>query len=939
MAPLSTGRSRRVAKAPAKPTAFNWNTTDEQEIEKRRERAREESFSISSLDNTDRILSSFRVESASGAVYTVELFDLKNPQFGCSCVDFRINGLGTCKHVEATLLYLKGRFSKLFSTATRTDPPRAVVDVDRENSRLRLDPKGATLPPSLKGFFREKSGRIHDLSPEEQLQEIRKQIIKGAPVRVTLDAERWVKMMNHRLESSRLRREYEQNVQSGKWPAQETRVPLFPYQREGMLHLAFSERALLADEMGLGKTIQAIAACALLHRLDKASRVLVVTPVSLKSEWQEQIQAFTELPFQLVSGPRTERLRAYNQSSPPFFTLVNYEQVMQDAEEINAGLRPDIVVLDEAQRIKNWNTRTAQAVKRLRSRYAFVLTGTPIENRIDEIHSIMDFIDPEVLGPLFRFNREFYELNERGRPEGLKNLDELHARIAPYLIRRRKVDVEDQLPDRTDHIRMVQMTEKQWDAYVDFKKTADRLLKTGKERPLSREQLQVLQISLSQMRMTCDTNYILDGRDRNCPKLHELRMILEEVRENDAKVIVFSEWVRMLELVRELCKSLEMGYAWHTGEVPQKKRRAEIMAFKTDPACRVFLSTDSGGTGLNLQAASIVINCDLPWNPAKLEQRIARAWRKNQTAPVTVYNLVSRDTIEEAMLGTLQTKQAIADWVIDNNPAEHNIGLSGGKHTFLQKLELLMKSGQANASGSGSTVSGRQQPPDPMAAFSEQLVQRLGSSIMRCEERFPSSGENPVMLIVVEDGPGTEETIRRLHLDFARKVTADAQFSVEILTRSVAEAVERLEQAGVLKMAVRASRPIYPAPDTHGSRWKNLSDEDVSRIRKAMEQAHSQCQASEVLLRSGLTAHAAEHLGGAIGHALRALACVAGLPDDSQVSPGNVPQVLASLWGPDYAKIQAFHESKDDPSIIKLAIEAVRGLQVLPAEMQDAATA
>ena len=120
------------------------------------------------------------------------------------------------------------------------------------------------------------------------------------------------------------------------------------------------------------------------------------------------------------------------------------------------------------------------------------------------------------------------------------------------------------------------------------------------------------------MRMICDTNYILDQTEPTCPKLAELETILDDCVANDAKVIVFSEWERMLELVRDLCDRRKLGHAWHTGSVPQQRRRAEINAFKEDPGCRVFLSTDSGATGLNLQAASVVINCDLPWNPAKL---------------------------------------------------------------------------------------------------------------------------------------------------------------------------------------------------------------------------------------------------------------------------------------------------------------------------------
>ena len=159
---------------------------------------------------------------------------------------------------------------------------------------------------------------------------------------------------------------------------------------------------------------------------------------------------------------------------------------------------------------------------------------------------------------------------------------------------------------------------------------------------------------LACMRMICDTPAILDPTCRISPKLEELEGILDDLLEEpDRKIIVFSEWERMLELVRELAAEMGVEAAWHTGSVPQQRRRAEIMRFKQDPACRLFLSTDSGSVGLNLQVASAVVNVDLPWNPARLEQRIARAWRKNQTRSVTVVNLVCEDSIEHGILHLL----------------------------------------------------------------------------------------------------------------------------------------------------------------------------------------------------------------------------------------------------------------------------------------------
>src|SRR5439155_1749144 len=307
--------------------------------------------------------------------------------------------------------------------------------------------------------------------------------------------------------------------------------------------------AILGDEMGLGKTAQAVAACALLRELRGVARVLIVCPVSLKAEWEEQITKFTDLPLRLVQGAKPARLACYE--NPAFFTIANYEQVMRDVADVNRRLRPDVVILDEAQRIKNWNTQTARAIKRLESRYAFLLTGTPIENRIDEIYSIIDYIDPQVFGPLFRFNRKFYELDERGRPVGYCNLDELQRRLRPLLLRRRKDQIESQLPERVDNNYFVPMSAAQLELYAEYESRVARLLAVAKKRPLTREEQEKLQRWLACMRMLCDTAYILTPNNRECPKIHELEAVLEDLDvRRSQKAIVFSEWERMLELVR-----------------------------------------------------------------------------------------------------------------------------------------------------------------------------------------------------------------------------------------------------------------------------------------------------------------------------------------------------------------------------------------------------
>ncbi len=569
------------------PPSNDWRTTDEQEIERRQLRAKEERFQIVNSTPNHPIFSTFQVASGSGRTYAVEIRGLGLGEASCGCVDFSSNGLGTCKHVEAVRLKLGRRERAAMAEARRRGSNRWEVIPDRERGTLRLlVSSGRSVPESLREWFDAEGFLIGNglKAAVEELEALTKRL---ATLRISQDVEPWVRSQLRAEERTRLRRDYEVNVQTGVWPPQETRVPLFPYQREGMLHLAFTERALLADEMGLGKTIQAIAACALLARLGQVRRVLVVTPASLKVDWEEQIQRFTNLSVELAYGGFHQRMKWLREGAATdgfrLFTVVNYEQVVPAVDEFNELHSPDVVILDEAQRIKNWNSRIAKTIKRLKSRYAFVLTGTPIENRIDELRSLVDFLDPSVLGPLFRFNREFYDFDERGRPAGYRNLHVLHQRVRPILLRRRKADVETELPARTDRNLYVKMTPKQRRAYGTHEQEVVRLVQIAERRLLTQREQDFLQIQLAMMRMICDTNYILDSKDRECPKLAELSRILEDCIANDAKVIVFSEWERMLELVRDSCEDRKLAVAWHTGSVPQKQRRTDIQRFKDDP--------------------------------------------------------------------------------------------------------------------------------------------------------------------------------------------------------------------------------------------------------------------------------------------------------------------------------------------------------------------
>ena len=926
------------------PSPHDWRTTDADEVNKRRLRAREEKFQIHNLDAQHPVFSNFQVHSASGLRYGVEIRDVAGRLFSCSCVDFRINRLGTCKHVEAVLLLLQSRFKKLFNAAKLSGSDRIDIVPEAVAGTLRavIPANGGPLPRSLLAWFNREGGSSAQASPEETVEALAKLQARLPALRLSQDIEPWIVQRSRAIESKVLRHRYELNVQSGEWPLQETTVPLFPYQREGMLHLAFTERALLADEMGLGKTIQAIAACALLHRLGNARRVLVVTPASLKTEWEEQIARFTGLPYQLVFGNRRQRLAAYLAAgqqaqaenvqagaTPCFFTIVNYEQMVADALDVNEHLRPDVVVLDEAQRIKNWNTKTAQAVKRLKSRYAFVLTGTPIENRIDELHSLMDFLNPSVLGPLFAFNRAFYELDDRGRPVGFRNLDRLHALIAPSMLRRRKAEVETELPERTDLHRFVPMSPAQRANYSEHEQEVMKLANLAARRPLTKQQQDKLQRELAMMRMICDTNYILDPEDRTCPKLTELEKLLEECRENDSKMIIFSEWERMLQLVRGLCDEMGIGYAWHTGSVPQKRRRAEINAFKENPACRVFLSTDSGSTGLNLQVASVVVNCDLPWNPAKLEQRIARAWRKHQTKPVTVINLISEDTIEHRMLGTLAAKQTVSASVLDTPGEVTAIKIRGVQKAFLAQLQQLVTTPGPVRPSEQTTA--RLLPSDPALAFAQLAREQFGAVLVRCEEKFPESGAHSVLLVVVERDVQLWQTkAATLHRELFGPGKTDplAPTQLEVIDRATAEALKKLIAAGLITSTTRATRPLFSV-DSETTAAAPFSAEELAKLREHGEKAGHALRIGQVLATAGFESEARGQLLEAILQFGRAFAVRSRLPEPTFVQDALTPP-LSSSWGETLPALREYVADTLLPT--KIAMEALAKVNVEPGQ-------
>jgi superfamily II DNA or RNA helicase len=676
----------------------------QEQIERRRQRGLEDLAKIVNRGQHP-VYSNFAVTSITDRTYAVQIRSLTERINTCTCPDYRTSTIGTCKHIEGVLLNLENEFADRWDDLVAQAPSVTQVYVhhaERTTVRVTLPlPEDKRLPKLLARYFDAEGvllGKVTQSLPAllGELESLGGR--SGEQVLVDQAVHNYLKNCQDIESVERQKRWFLDQVDQGNRSLNVLSTPLYGYQEEGLLHLAFGHRTLLADDMGLGKTVQAIAAAALLKQLRDIEHVLIVCPASLKHQWAREIRRFTSLSVQVIEGNPIQRRGLYRDLQ--FFNVINYELVRFDEQEI-ARHEFDLVILDEAQRIKNWRTKTADKVKRLRGTYAFVLTGTPLENRLDELYSIFQFIDPTILGPLWRFNTRYYETERRRSGSykvlGYKNLDELRHRIAPYVLRRVREEVLFDLPERIDSNFFVEMTSPQWAAYAEYEQRVAQLMARAKRRPLTPEEHQILLGSLVKMRLICNALALHDPEikpqdsERTAPKLRELRDILgEEVASNGHKAILFSQWSKMLNLVEPVLSKLKLGWVKLTGDVPTRKRGALIEQFFEDPRCKVFLSTDAGGVGLNLQAASMVVNLDLPWNPAVLDQRIARAHRHGQRHTVNVINLIAKGTIEERMLDTLAAKRAVFDAALNEDSEVVDLSFQDAGSGVLQRLEVLL---------------------------------------------------------------------------------------------------------------------------------------------------------------------------------------------------------------------------------------------------------
>jgi superfamily II DNA/RNA helicase len=723
---------------------------EEWQIALRRQFVETKSFKIEKINNQKNLFGNYIVRNPETKNnYKVAFRGLNSPMNFCSCMDFKTNRLGTCKHLEALVFQLNKNPDKP-NIDEEYVPDYTSVYLSYKNGREVKIRIGNTCHSEFKELAETYFDENYTLYPdacEQFMVFLEKARAIDDNFRCYDDALEFVLEIREHKFRQQITAKYNVNTAF----AELVNSKLFPYQQEGVCFAFEAGRSLNADEMGLGKTIQAIATCQMFRKECGIEKVLIICPTSLKYQWQSEIKRFTNENAHVIEGSPIIRKRQYEQKD--FYKIISYNTVTHDINSI-VTQDFDMIVLDEAQRIKNWKTKVAQAVKKIQTPYCLVLTGTPLENKIEELYSIIQFVDPYKLGPYYRF-LDYYQVKDgNGKVIGYQHLDEIYELLKDTLKRRKKNEVLLQLPDRMDKILFVPMTEKQMELHAEFSEEVGKLVyKWRKLGFLTEKDRQKLLINLNQMRMSCNSTYLFDQTTRHDTKIDELMNILTEYFDgNGEKAVVFSQWERMTRIIAQELDAAGIEYQYLHGGIPSKDRKALFDIFNQSDSCRVFLSTDAGSTGLNLQAASLIINMDIPWNPAILEQRIARIHRMGQKNSVSVINFVSRDTIEHRMLGVLKFKTSLAQGILDQG--ESTIFLSDSKfNAFMKDIEQMTV--QDEETNVAVVVSDEEENMEIKELAQKEVVEPL---IPGDDDFKPSSSDDTIFPAPKESQSETEKT-------------------------------------------------------------------------------------------------------------------------------------------------------------------------------------
>ena len=429
---------------------------------------------------------------------------------------------------------------------------------------------------------------------------------------------------------------------------------------------------ILADDMGLGKTLQALALLQKAKEKNKKATSLVVCPTSVVFNWENEIEKFAPgLSCLKLTG--SDRKELFKEISKYDIVITSYALVRRDIEKLKK-YEFRYVILDESQNIKNADSQTAQSVKELKCKHKLALSGTPIENRLEELWSIFDFLMPGFLFDKSEFNYRY--VNPITEREDKTVEKRLKSQIYPFILRRMKRDVAKDLPDKIENVAYCELTPEQKDFYMEvLDSTKEELFKSIEEHGIEKSRMSIFS-ALLRLRQICCHPRLYDKENikgiKESGKFEQLKEMLKEIIAEGHRVLLFSQFVDMLDIIKEWLEREGIKHEYLTGKT--KNRQEAVENFNSNPTIPIFLiSLKAGGTGLNLTGADYVIHYDPWWNPAVEDQATDRAYRIGQTKKVFVYRMITKGTVEEKIQKLKSRKRDLVDSVIS---VDRNIGKS-----------------------------------------------------------------------------------------------------------------------------------------------------------------------------------------------------------------------------------------------------------------------
>ena len=417
---------------------------------------------------------------------------------------------------------------------------------------------------------------------------------------------------------------------------------------------------ILADEMGLGKTLQVISLLA--YRNKEKIKSLIVTPASLVYNWYAEFNKFAPfIKVGMVVGNKDERSALLTRRHEYDVLITSYDLLKRDID-LYSDISFDVEVIDEAQYIKNQTTGAAKAVKEIDSKKRFALTGTPIENRLSELWSIFNYLMPDYLYSYEYFRKHFESPIVNDGDEYASNM--LKKMIGPFILRRRKMDVLKDLPEKIERVYYANFDSRQKEIYDAQVMKISKLVENEDEKAFSTSKIAILAELMKVRQICCDPSLLLENYKGGSAKKDTCLQLIEESIDGGHKLLVFSQFTSMLEILEEELNKKKIAYYKITGATDKKERLELCNKFNKDDVKVFLISLKAGGTGLNLIGADIVIHYDPWWNEAVISQATDRTHRIGQTNTVTVYKLIAKDTLEEKILKLQEDKQNLADEIL-----------------------------------------------------------------------------------------------------------------------------------------------------------------------------------------------------------------------------------------------------------------------------------